>query len=59
MDKYRVILPLEVVQREGVFLAHTVNGLVLPEDHGFPLRLVVRGNYGHDWIKWVERIEVR
>ncbi|MBN2187087.1 MAG: molybdopterin-dependent oxidoreductase [Dehalococcoidia bacterium] len=36
--------------------SHTVNGQVLPSDHGYPLRLVERGNCGHDWIKWVKRI---
>lgn len=57
-SEYKVALPLEVVQQEGVFLAHMVNGEVLPVEHGYPLRLVVRGNYGYDWIKWVGRIEV-
>jgi DMSO/TMAO reductase YedYZ molybdopterin-dependent catalytic subunit len=55
---YQIALPLDVVRQDGVFLAHTVNGQVLPAEHGYPLRLVVRGNYGHDWVKWVERIEV-
>ena len=58
IDGYRVVKPLEVVQQEGVFLAHTVNGEILPAEHGYPLRLVVKGEYGSNWIKWVERIEV-
>ena len=57
-SEYKVVLPLNVVQQDGVFLAHTVNGLVLPANHGYPLRLVVKGNYGYDWIKWVKRIEI-
>lgn len=57
-SEYRVVLPLNVVQQDGVFLAYTVNGQVLPAKHGYPLRLVVRGNYGYDWIKWVKRIEI-
>jgi len=57
-SEYKVVLPLNVVQQDGVFLAHMVNGQVLPARHGYPLRLVVRGNYGYDWIKWVERIEI-
>ncbi len=56
--EYQVVLPLDLVQQDGVFLAHTVNGQVLPAEHGYPLRLVVRGNYGYDWVKWVTRIEV-
>jgi DMSO/TMAO reductase YedYZ molybdopterin-dependent catalytic subunit len=57
-SEYKVVLPLNVVQQDGVFLAHTVNGQVLPAKHGYPLRLVVRGNYGYDWTKWVKRIEI-
>ncbi len=58
LDGYCQVLTLEEVQREGVFLAHTVNGQTLPIEHGYPLRLVVKGKYGNEWVKWVERIEV-
>jgi len=57
-SEYKVVLPLDVVQQDDVFLAHTVNGQVLPAKHGYPLRLVVKGNYGYDWIKWLNRIEI-
>ena len=56
---YTKTLPLEVAQQEGVFLAHSVNGEVLPLEHGYPLRLVAEGRYGSDWVKWVKHIEVR
>ena len=59
LDGYQTVLSLEKVQRDDVFLAHTVNGQILPREHGFPLRLVVTGEYGSAWVKWVERIEVR
>ena len=59
LDGYSVSLPLETAQKEGVFLAYSVNGQTLPAIHGYPLRLVVKGQYGYNWIKWVERIEVR
>jgi sulfoxide reductase catalytic subunit YedY len=58
LDNYTQILPLEDVQREGVFLAYAVNGQTLPAEHGYPLRLVVKGKYGFNWVKWVKRIEV-
>lgn len=57
-DGYQVNLPLEEILRDDVFLAHTVNGQVLPKEHGFPLRLVVTGEFGSKWIKWVENIEI-
>ena len=59
MDGYITRLPLEVAQRDGVFLAYMVNGETLPAEHGYPLRLVVKGEFGSDWIKWIERIEVK
>ena len=55
---YRKTLPLEVALQDGVFLAHMVNGQVLPAEHGYPLRLVAKGRYGSDWVKWVSHIEV-
>lgn len=58
LDGYRRTLSWEDVQSKGVFLAHTVNGQILPREHGYPLRLVVRGEYGDQWVKWVDRIEV-
>ena len=38
MDRYRVVKSVEEVQKEGVFLAHTVNGQILPIKHGYPVR---------------------
>ena len=58
IDGYETVLPLEIAQREGVFLAHTVNGQILPLEHGYPLRLVVRSRYAYEWSKWVENIKV-
>jgi len=55
---YSQTLPLEVALQDGVFLAHMVNGQVLPAEHGYPLRLVAEGRYGSDWVKWVSHIEV-
>jgi DMSO/TMAO reductase YedYZ molybdopterin-dependent catalytic subunit len=55
---YSQTLPLEVALQDGVFLAHTVNGQVLPVGHGYPLRLVVEGRYGSNWVKWVGHVEV-
>ncbi len=58
LDGYKRVFSVEEVQRDGVFLAHTVNGQILPKEHGYPLRLVVKGRYGGEWVKWVEHIEV-
>jgi DMSO/TMAO reductase YedYZ molybdopterin-dependent catalytic subunit len=55
---YKIALPVEKARQDGVFLAHTVNGQVLPLEHGFPVRLVVKGQLGSKWVKWVDRIQV-
>ena len=39
-------------------LAYEVNGVPLPPQHGFPLRLVVPGWYGMTSVKWLSRLTV-
>jgi DMSO/TMAO reductase YedYZ molybdopterin-dependent catalytic subunit len=48
--------PLADINSDRVFLAYKVNGEMLPEKHGFPLRVVAEGYYGYDWIKYVYSI---
>ena len=40
------------------FLATEMNGVPLPPDHGFPVRLLVPGWYGCTCVKWVQSIEL-
>jgi DMSO/TMAO reductase YedYZ molybdopterin-dependent catalytic subunit len=58
LDNYQTSLPLERMRRDGVFLAWQVNGETLPLAHGYPLRLVVSGETGGVWVKWVYRLEL-
>jgi len=46
----------EIVSNK-VFLAYQVNGQVLPQKHGYPLRAVAEDHYGSDWVKFVHHIE--
>jgi DMSO/TMAO reductase YedYZ molybdopterin-dependent catalytic subunit len=39
-----------------VLLAYELNGVALPPQHGFPLRLIVPGWYGMTNVKWLTRI---
>ena len=59
LDRYSRTLPLKTFQQDGSFIAHTVNGVPIPLKHGFPLRLVVRGLYGENWVKWLRQVEVK
>ncbi len=51
-------MPIERALDPTTLLAHTMNGVDLPADHGFPLRVVVPGWVGSSSIKWLGRIVV-
>ena len=51
-------LPLAIAMRPEVLLAHHMNGMELPQAHGFPVRAVVPGWYGMASVKWLTRIVV-
>jgi DMSO/TMAO reductase YedYZ molybdopterin-dependent catalytic subunit len=57
-QQYERSLPLADALAEEVLLAYAVNGVALPSQHGFPLRLVVPGWYGMTSVKWLTRITV-
>jgi DMSO/TMAO reductase YedYZ molybdopterin-dependent catalytic subunit len=43
--------------RDDMLLAYGMNGEPLPEDHGFPLRLIVPGWFGMYSVRWLASIE--
>ncbi len=51
------IFTLDQLTEAGAFLATQMNGVALPRDHGYPIRLVVPGWYGCTCIKWLDEIE--
>lgn len=55
---YERSLPVAEAQRDGVMLAYAINGLPLPPQHGFPLRLIVPGWYGMAHVKWLRSMTV-
>jgi DMSO/TMAO reductase YedYZ molybdopterin-dependent catalytic subunit len=57
-QNYQRSLPLEEITRGDALLAYEMNGVPLPPQHGFPLRLVVPGWYGMTSVKWLTRITV-
>jgi DMSO/TMAO reductase YedYZ molybdopterin-dependent catalytic subunit len=55
---YQRSLPVDEAMRDDVLLAWGCNGVDLPPQHGYPLRLLVPGWYGMASVKWLRRIEV-
>ena len=53
---YERALSVQDARGDDVLLAWGLNGLPLPPQHGFPLRLVVPGWYGMTSVKWLARI---
>jgi len=50
------IFTVTELEKAGAFLATGMNGVPLPVDHGFPIRLMVPNWYGCTCIKWVDAI---
>jgi DMSO/TMAO reductase YedYZ molybdopterin-dependent catalytic subunit len=57
-DGFRTGLDRDEIKGKLLFLALRVNGEVLPEEHGFPVRLVAEDILGGAWVKWITSIEV-
>ena len=51
-------MPLAKALDPDTLLALDMNGVPLPPDHGYPVRVVVPGWVGSSSVKWVGRIEV-
>jgi DMSO/TMAO reductase YedYZ molybdopterin-dependent catalytic subunit len=50
-------LKLDWATNPDVLLVYAMNGELLPQEHGFPLRIVVPSWYGMASVKWLTRIE--
>ncbi|MGH2626337.1 MAG: molybdopterin-dependent oxidoreductase, partial [Anaerolineales bacterium] len=46
------------IRDERTLLVHSMNGVALPVEHGFPLRIYIPNRYGMKQPKWIERIEL-
>ena len=57
-DGYSTSFPVEYVTDNDILLAYRMNGVVLPEERGFPFQLVAEDKWGYKWIKWVTAIEL-
>jgi DMSO/TMAO reductase YedYZ molybdopterin-dependent catalytic subunit len=55
---YTTSLTLADIKKTDPLLAYGVNGERLPDEQGYPLRMVVPDRLGYKWIKWVDGIRV-
>ena len=53
---YARSLPREKALALEVLVTYGMNGRDLPQDHGYPVRLIVPGHYGMASVKWLTRI---
>jgi DMSO/TMAO reductase YedYZ molybdopterin-dependent catalytic subunit len=58
VDGFHEVVPLETIQSdERVMLTYAWDGVPLPMEHGFPLRIYLPDVYGMKQPKWIESIE--
>ena len=58
VDNYTDTIPLEKAMEPTTLLAYEMNGVPLPDRHGYPLRVIVPGYFGEKNVKWLTRLEV-
>ncbi|AUX09543.1 sulfite oxidase-like oxidoreductase [Halalkaliarchaeum desulfuricum] len=57
LDGYTTDLPLSTCMRPEVLFAYELDGEVLSDDHGGPLRVVTPHKYAYKGAKWVTGVE--
>jgi DMSO/TMAO reductase YedYZ molybdopterin-dependent catalytic subunit len=59
VDGYKVDLDLNTAMNPENFIAYELMGQPIPVIHGFPLRAVLPGKLGGEWVKWLGEINVK
>jgi len=55
---YNRNIEIDKISQEGFLVAYQFNDKEFPEVHGFPLRIVAKGEPGSLWVKWLGTIKV-
>ena len=58
VDGYSVSIPIATALQSDSMVAYEMNGVTLPQRHGYPLRAVIPGLYGMMSAKWVRKIQI-
>ena len=57
-DGYSDSIRFDRAMAGDVLIAHRMNGVLMPQGHGFPARMIVPGVYGMKSVQWLTEIEV-
>jgi DMSO/TMAO reductase YedYZ molybdopterin-dependent catalytic subunit len=58
VDGFTVGIPIAKALEPESMIAYEMNGVPLPQRHGYPLRAVIPGLYGMMSAKWVRQVEL-
>jgi sulfoxide reductase catalytic subunit YedY len=58
LDGFEASFTSEEVDNHWIILALNVNGVTLPPEHGFPVRIVAEDILGGKWVKWIDYIQI-
>ncbi len=57
-DGYSTSLTLAELNRSDILLCWGMNNVTLPDNQGYPLKLVVPEDWGYKWAKWITHIQL-
>jgi hypothetical protein len=57
-DGFYESVPMSDLKNERTILAYAMNGMPLPHDNGYPLRIIIPNRYGMKQPKWIVNMEV-
>ncbi|HKW78860.1 MAG TPA: molybdopterin-dependent oxidoreductase [Candidatus Limnocylindria bacterium] len=58
VDGYSDSFPVAKAMEPDTFVAYLMNGKTLPQDHGYPVRVLVPNIYGMKNVKWLQQVKV-
>lgn len=58
IDGFSSSLTISEVIKYDVILAYEMNGVPLPREEGFPLRVVAPYHIGYKWVKYLDHVEL-
>src|SRR5205814_6274117 len=58
VDGYTDSIPIAKGMEDRTLVAYLMNGKTVPQEHGYPARMLVPNIYGMKNVKWIRTIEV-